>query len=69
MNDIAGDAAKPRAEPGGFVQVTQLLPRREKRLLGQILTVAAIAGGAVSERADQSLVTSYDSAKGLTVSC
>jgi hypothetical protein len=51
----------------GLVQLAQVLPGGEKRVLCQVFAVAAAAGGAISEGANQRLVAGDDQAKGLTV--
>ena len=67
VNDVAGNAAQPRAEPAGIAQIAQFPPGGEKGFLGQVLAAAAAAGGAVGEGADQRLVARDNPAKGLTV--
>ena len=65
MDEIPRDAADPGAQFFRFAQIAELLPRRQKSFLRQILALAQITGGAKRQRADQRLVTRDDLPEGV----
>ena len=68
INTIASHAAEPGPQLARFAQVTQVLPCRDKRFLGQILALPQTAGGAVSQRTNQRLVTRDDLSESIPIS-
>src|ERR1700744_3154380 len=60
LNFIAGDAREPSAKLGWFAQRAKLGPGGEKRFLRDVFPFGHVAGGGVSERADQCLIAFDD---------
>ena len=54
--EVARDATQPRAKPAGLAQLIELTPRREERVLCDVLAERAVTGAAIRDRTDDALV-------------
>ena len=55
-SEIARDATQPCAEPSCLAQLIELAPRREKRVLCNVLAQRAVAGAAIRDRTNNALI-------------
>ncbi len=67
VDDVSRDATEPGTQPARVVQASEFLPGGDKRLLRDVLALAAAAGRAVGESTDEGLVPDDDLPEGVTV--
>ena len=67
MNPVSDDAAEPSSQFGRLAQKLEMFPRRNEGFLRDVLALAEIANSAVSQRANQCLVSRHDVAEGVAI--
>src|SRR5262249_32664875 len=65
VNPVLDDATKPGPQLGRFAQMPEAIPRRNERLLRDVLALAQIANPAVGQGTNQRLVSRDDAAEGV----